>query len=733
MTEANLIFLGNFPLIDLVENNRNAERAATLLGASADSESLLIVPVMLDDGGDGRVDTDDFGTDDTFTYDLGAGSVTQKTDAIVLGVVRVLDAMGNASEVNATVIQAQNGDVFLADRPGRGLFDDRDISSVEIVSVSNSLGRGWSADQSVDGSRIVEPSGGPPTSADGVVDGEAAGETMGLGYDDSNPPTDQGGDRITIGPDIIFGNGGADTIDGDSGDDVIYGDGDPEQSASVAIQVVASDAGFKNGLLAYTIDVESGTISNLTLLTPNVTDAIGSTFVFTPPAGSVVGIGIRSPEGDFLSSGYGDNRDLNPDGRLHTQLIEQRSDSSVVLGFEDRFNLGDQDFDDVLVRVDLGASGATLDNAHIAYCAPMPGGVPGDDTIFGGRGNDTIFGQAGGDNLYGEEDDDDIFGGTGDDAIDGGSGADTLYGGDGADTIRLGLADDDDQTSPVDGNADVAHGQDGADTFLQIGVGDFVEGGAGGLDGDTLDLRGSAPPGGSLSVNRAGTDSDGNGYDGTVDYYDSNRTHIGSSTFVNMETIIPCFTAGTLIATETGEMPVEALAVGDRIVTRDSGAQFVRWIGRRRMTRAELALLPHLRPVRIRRGALGEGRPERDMVVSPNHRFLVASGRSALYFEESEVLVAAKHLVVLDGVEIADVDEVEFVHVMFDRHEVILSDGVWTESFQPGDQTLSAMGKAQRSELLALFPDLRTPAGIEAYAAARRSLKKHEAKLLVLQ
>jgi ABC-type branched-subunit amino acid transport system ATPase component len=119
------------------------------------------------------------------------------------------------------------------------------------------------------------------------------------------------------------------------------------------------------------------------------------------------------------------------------------------------------------------------------------------------------------------------------------------------------------------------------------------------------------------------------------------------------------------------------------------------------------------------------------MMVSPNHRMLVANDKTALYFEESEVLVAAKHLTGLEGVEVVDVNWTTYVHVMFDQHEVILSDGTWSESFQPGDQTLDAMGNAQRNEIFELFPELKTRDGIEGYISARRSLKKHEARLLM--
>ena len=62
------------------------------------------------------------------------------------------------------------------------------------------------------------------TKNSGIVDGENTGENMGLGYNDANPPTNQGGDEITNGDDIIYGNGGDDTIDGAGGDDAIFGD-----------------------------------------------------------------------------------------------------------------------------------------------------------------------------------------------------------------------------------------------------------------------------------------------------------------------------------------------------------------------------------------------------------------------------------------------------------------------------------------------------------------------------
>jgi hypothetical protein len=204
-----------------------------------------------------------------------------------------------------------------------------------------------------------------------------------------------------------------------------------------------------------------------------------------------------------------------------------------------------------------------------------------------------------------------------------------------------------------------------------------------------------------------------------------------SVAFSRLENVIPCFTPGTVIATPKGERPVQDLRVGDRIITRDNGIQKIRWIGRRDLEARELVQAPHLRPVLIRAGALGYGLPERDMLVSPNHRVLINNDRTALYFEEREVLVAAKHLTGLDGVDQVEASGVSYIHFMFDQHEVVLSDGVWTESFQPGEQSMDGIGKAQRDEIYELFPELRDPEGRKAYQTARRSLSRHEVKLLL--
>jgi Hint domain len=194
--------------------------------------------------------------------------------------------------------------------------------------------------------------------------------------------------------------------------------------------------------------------------------------------------------------------------------------------------------------------------------------------------------------------------------------------------------------------------------------------------------------------------------------------------------VTPCFTQGTLIATPRGEMPAELLRAGDKVVTRDNGIQTIRWVGQNMLSWRDLQMFSHLKPVLIREGSLGDGLPERDMMVSPNHRILVSNDRTALHFDEPEVLVAAKHLV--GGLGLREVDSfgTTYIHFLFDRHEVLLSNGCWSESFQPDDYTLKGLGNAQRSEILELFPELKTPKETKRFGDARRILTPAEARLL---
>ena len=187
-------------------------------------------------------------------------------------------------------------------------------------------------------------------------------------------------------------------------------------------------------------------------------------------------------------------------------------------------------------------------------------------------------------------------------------------------------------------------------------------------------------------------------------------------------TQIPCFVAGTRIRTPQGERPVETLKPGDLVDTLDNGPQPLRWIGRR-----SVPATGALAPVAIRAGTFGRhGR----LMVSPQHRILVRDALAELLFGETDVLVAAKDLVDDRAVRRIEGGEVTYVHLLFDRHEVIFSEGLATESFLPGPQSSRQFEAETLAEIAAIFPEL-DPATGEGYSpAARRALKAHEARVL---
>ncbi|EEE38671.1 hemolysin-type calcium-binding region [Rhodobacteraceae bacterium KLH11] len=170
----------------------------------------------------------------------------------------------------------------------------------------------------------------------------------------------------------------------------------------------------------------------------------------------------------------------------------------------------------------------------------------------------------------------------------------------------------------------------------------------------------------------------------------------------------PCFTAGTRILTDKGEVLVEHLKPGDRLVTLDDDApQPLQLVLSRRVRYADLIKAPELRPVRIVAGALGQNLPERDMLVSRQHRMLTRSAIAQRMFETQSVLVSAIRLTGLPGVFVdTSVTDVTYFHLVFDKHVIVFAEGAPSESLFAGPQALRAMPPTAREELLQLFPNL---------------------------
>jgi hypothetical protein len=191
-----------------------------------------------------------------------------------------------------------------------------------------------------------------------------------------------------------------------------------------------------------------------------------------------------------------------------------------------------------------------------------------------------------------------------------------------------------------------------------------------------------------------------------------------------------CFTPGTRILTPDGLCLVQNLREGDMVQTKDNGAQEIVWKGARRMTGARMFAMPHLRPIRIRMGALGVERPDEQLLVSPSHRMLIQEDEAMALFNTPEILVAAKDLINGKTVTVdVTVPEVTYIHLLLSDHQILWANGVETESFHPASAALTTLGASDRTRLMAQFPDLEfDPHTYGGYA--RRNLSATEAAIM---
>src|SRR6056297_153923 len=609
-----------------------------------------------------------------------------------------------------------------------------------------------------------------PTTGNDVLDGGEGDDTLigGAGTDDLQGGTENDLLFGGTGNDTLSGDAGQDTLRGGDGDDQLSGgagndllEGDGVQPAPDRVFTYTNDFDGADPLEGGTQALFGGA--------PGVTNVLGSTdddaeneFVFVQGGGAQgqeayfavdpeltgtervetlnfsVTVDMENDTVDGLSISFGDLSTLPANREYENGVAEglairldPLSDvteirwNNVVIASGTTTNLGSRPEGEMVVEVDSAGfvqvtyagdtspyltatipagEWATVDQSGWQYVvAARTGANAGyiyvDDISIQANitgGTDTTP-TTGNDALDGGEGDDTLIGGAGNDTLTGGAGADTLDGGDGNDTLILSANDS-------------GTGGDGDDTFtfdptVTDGTGAItIIGGEGDeTAGDTLILTGLGP--GDVTY----TGDDPASESGTATYFDANGDLI-TVTFSEIENFVVCFARGTLIATDRGEVPVEELTVSDRAITMDDGYQPVRWIGSRKLTGAELAASPKLRPIRIRQGALGQNLPVRDLVVSPQHRVLVRSTVTRRMFQTDEVLVPAKALVALHGVEVDDApDGVEYWHILFDRHQVIYSDGAPTESLFTGPEALKAVSPEAREEILTIFPELADP------------------------
>ncbi|NNK78260.1 MAG: hypothetical protein HKP40_06060 [Litoreibacter sp.] len=392
--------------------------------------------------------------------------------------------------------------------------------------------------------------------------------------------------------------------------------------------------------------------------------------------------------------------------------IEIQEDLNVT------FDIGDDvDISDVAIKAS-DADSVTLNAGDNLSLGSYEGSKDGSDTLTIGDGfstSSTIKTEGGDDTIILGNDAsiEDIETGAGDDTIIVGDnldarkfktegGDDTIVIGDNATMDDIETADGDDSVTIGDGfSGDKIKTGDGADD-VTIGDGATIDDLETGKGPDTVVI------GDDFTADKVktfeGDDSVTIGENAVIDELDGGkgidklRTETDIPDATGFEDTV-CFVQGTRILTDRGELPVQRLKVGDRIVTMHHGHQKIRWIGS-----STVAGHGHLAPIRFERGAMGNRRP---LLVSPQHRMYVSGWQTETLFGLPEALVAAKHLVDGKSIRLEERDKVVYFHILFDTHEIVFAEGSPSESFHPGAVGLGAISDAAREEIYELFPELR--------------------------
>lgn len=527
----------------------------------------------------------------------------------------------------------------------------------------------------------------PGTPGNDTLTGTSQGDSITGGDGNDNIRGQDGDDTILggNGDDTITGNAGSDSISGGAGNDRIEG-------------------GFLNGTTPENDTIDGGEGDD------TIQANVGDDLVFGGTGNDSIDGGDND---DTIDGGEGNDRIR---GGLGNDSVDGAAGNDTLFGAAGDDTLMGGDGEDLIYGGSPSINSPTVSNDVID-------GGAGSDTIYAGAGNDSVQGGDGADTLRGELGNDTLDGGTGNDLIDGGAGdeADTMTGGEGFDTFTAGHTD-------IITDFNTAAGQDLTDGDQMNN--DFVD--LSGYYNETnlatmnaaraaQGLQPYATPLGWMRADQAdGTLNDistGNGFGSDFTFTIQNGgSAVDGSDLTTDNTNVVCFAADTLIETATGPVSAGDLAVGDMVLTRDAGLQPIRWIGQRHLDAAELEAAPKLRPIRIAKGSLGDNSPAQDLVVSPQHRVLLRSRIAQRMFGAAEVLVAAKQLCQVDGIDIAtNLDAVTYVHFLLDDHQIVYSNGAQTESMYTGTEALKSVGHAARDEIFAIFPELRdAPAPVAA-------------------
>lgn len=755
-TTFDVFYLGVFADLDPVEGNYSAESAESLVGSTIGaaeaplSENLVTMNQYNSDYAEYYINNAE--GNDQFQIDGGAALTF---DSLVEYSATITYTDGTTANITAVVFQSTDGQTFLApeyeDNADQDALEAKAIQSLTLNSVVTAGDDMYSS--RMDGDYVVE---------DGVVDGTEIGDDLSVGYTDSDGDqvtdgTDSinaaggddtiyagggddtidagtgndavwaeeghdsvlGGDGLdtlygmsgddTIsagdGQDVVYGGLGADSIEGGAGADFLSGGGDNDTIFGDADSNLSEDWQIHSSWNAYYLgngtDLDGDETSGYAHNAASLLGSYGS--VATPISGQVVRVDINDIDGD---GGVDENNEMAVGATSEMQIdgVEQVLDNNAgyhaTVTFEDGstgtfsavvFQTVDGNFylapeysnnADMELLSSKPIQSISLDSVYTdsnyllaERWDSIAAEDGGDDTIYAGEGDDVVYGEAGNDTIFGEAGNDTLDGGVGDDKLLGGTGDDVFVVSSGNDTI-----------------GDFNTGNTGALNDGDSSNNDFVD--LSGHYDHVHEMHADYADDGILNQSNT-LDAKGN----SVDYSDNTQFGDGSLSFTGSvqltsdNTGVVCFTTGTMILTPSGERPIESLKPGDLVTTMDNGSQPIVWIGSTEVSQDKLLQQPKLRPVHINAGVLGE----RPLVVSPQHGVLLPG---------SDILVRATHLHrFVKGTRVAlGRQSVTYFHMMFERHQIIFSNGSPSESLYPGRMALQAMNAEARAEIECLFP-----------------------------
>ena len=153
----------------------------------------------------------------------------------------------------------------------------------------------------------------------------------------------------------------------------------------------------------------------------------------------------------------------------------------------------------------------------------------------------------------------------------------------------------------------------------------------------------------------------------------------------------PCFAAGTHIGTLLGDVRIEDLVLGELVSTASGDQLPVIWIGQLRVLCDGHPNPESVLPVRIAPNAFAPGQPSRDLLLSPDHAVFVDGA-----------LIPVKQLINHLTISRTSLSEVVYYHVKLSRHDILLAEGLPTESYlDTGDRSNFTAG----GDAIRLCPD----------------------------